>query len=758
MAHLRLAIRLRLAPPDARGDAADESVIAARAITEGDVWLMRRVATAAQARAETVTAAETEAAIARSLAGAIERGSYALRAAASLERSQAGIPTAPARGAELLAPFAAAAPTHGPLLEALADLHDRAGAHAAAVDALEAAANASAVPARKLALYHRAAVLAADRADDEERALAMLEQAAAIDVAYRDVFDRSRTILERKGDRAKLSDLVRRRAAAGGEGAMLVDLHLAEASLREADHDVEAAKEALRAALALAPERVEALRKLAQLCLTSGDHRTAADALIRIARVRKDREELRWVFFTLGDIYDAHIPDPKRAEAAFLRVLKLDSEDLPSMERLAAIYQREQQLPQAADMLDRLAKAEVDPDRVRKHQLALAGVLEASGDARKAEQVLEIARRAGPTELETLRALAEFYTRQRAQTAHAMHLNRAVADFRHALVTDLGDTQAWLGLVEVLGWRGKRDAARAVASVATALGVVDVELSKLLDPSGGAPGAGLRGADGDLDDALAPQALTPSTRSVFRLLGGALEKVVPFDPRSLRAEKLGGKDTALRPIALEIGKWMGVSDVEIWLAPTGRVCMPVSSQPVTLVVGRDLLTADERERVFLLARALRVARSQLTLALRSQPAELAALLAGLVLNFDPNYQLPVGVDHAAAQDFMKRIARQLPRRAQEEIGPHVFEMAGAIEYEPAKLPLAVSELADRAALLMTGNAPAALAALAKLAGEPLGADARARVAAVRRSPESASLVSFALSDAHFEARSRAGLS
>src|SRR6185369_109334 len=134
-------------------------------------------------------------------------------------------------------------------------------------------------------------------------------------------------------------------------------------------------------------------------------------------------------------------------------------------------------------------------------------------------------------------------------------------------------------------------------------------------------------------------------------------------------------------------------DVEIWIAPTaGRVCMPVSSQPVALVVGRDLLSADERERTFLLARALRIAKSQLTLALRAQPVELASLLAGLVLNFDPHYQVPAGVDPAAAQDFMRRVARQLPRRAQEEIGPVVFEMAGAAEYEPTKLPLAVSEL------------------------------------------------------------------
>jgi hypothetical protein len=60
---------------------------------------------------------------------------------------------------------------------------------------------------------------------------------------------------------------------------------------------------------------------------------------------------------------------------------------------------------------------------------------------------------------------------------------------------------------------------------------------------------------------------------------------------------------------------------------------------------------------------------------------------------------------------------------------------------------------------MTGNVPAALSALLKLAGEgTLPADPHARAALVRKSAEAAALVSFAISDPHFEARARAGLS
>ena len=72
----------------------------------------------------------------------------------------------------------------------------------------------------------------------------------------------------------------------------------------------------------------------------------------------------------------------------------------------------------------------------------------------------------------------------------------------------------------------------------------------------------------ELDDLFAPPTLSAPTRAVFRLLGTVLEKVVPFDPRTYRAEKLGGKDTALRPIAMELARWLGITEVDIWLAPT----------------------------------------------------------------------------------------------------------------------------------------------------------------------------------------------
>ena len=66
-------------------------------------------------------------------------------------------------------------------------------------------------------------------------------------------------------------------------------------------------------------------------------------------------------------------------------------------------------------------------------------------------------------------------------------------------------------------------------------------------------------------------------------------------------------------------------------------------------------------------------------------------------------------------------------------------------------------LGDRAALVLTGDTPAAVSGLLKIAGCELTAGPAGRLAAVAGTPEALALVHFAVSDAHFEARAQAGV-
>lgn len=749
-AHVRLARRLRLAGPDAPGDAADDLLVRLASRTELDLWLAPRVLAAARARGNKDLERLAAKRLAALLSGAQERGSARVRAAELLLESS------PDEALELLRDAVHSAPQHPSAARSLAEACEAREAWEDAAQAWETAAAANEVRTQAAELYYRAGRIWEEKANDKDRARAAYELASERDVTHGDLFDRLRGLLEQSGDRERLAELFGQRVAAGGDTPQLVELYVKQAQLYTDASDLAKAKDALRAALALQPERLDALRNLANLCLQDEDYRGAAEVLIRIARIRKEREELRWVFFTLGDIYDRHMPDPRRAEAAFQRVLKLLPQDVPAMERLAAIYERESQLQQAAEMLAELARVDVDPESNRVHRLKLAQIYEQMGDARRAEQVIEEARRNAPTDLAVLRALADFYRRQNAGNAMAMHLNRAVNDFRHALEADLGDAAAWPGLVEVLTWRGDADAASVAASAALALGIVDVEMSKLVDARGAAPGIGAVAASEQLDELLAPQQLPAPTRSVFKIAGEALEKSLPFDMSAYRAEKIGGRDTTIRPIALEVARWFQMPEPQLFVTTAApRVCVPVYSNPVTLLIGSELVgITDDREKLFVLVRAMKIAHAQLSVVVRAQPQEVAALLGGLVSMYDANHRAP-GADPAHTAEAARRLTKNLQRKG--DLGPLVFEMAGRPGYEPARLAMAASEWGNRTALVASGSAPAAFAALAKLSGErELPSDPAARIAMLSRFPEAASLLTFAVSDAHFESRRRAG--
>ncbi|MCS6797487.1 MAG: hypothetical protein NZ898_02970 [Myxococcota bacterium] len=746
-AHARLAVRLRLAPESAAGSAGDEAL--AIAAERGlDAWTARRAAAAPLGVELQSRAVEYLHETARE---ATDRATYALRLAELGARS-----SDPSRALRWLRRACEHVPAHPVAAEKLARALDAAGAAAEAAEAYEAAAASARVPTHVAALRYAAGRIWQDRVGDRDRAIGALSSVVQLDPAHLDAFDRLRALLAETQQDARLADVLAARIAAGGDPASLARWHAELATLHERLGRTEAARESLRALLTLEPDRPAELRKLAELSLLDEDWRGAAEALIRVARLSKDRDELRWCFFHLGDIYDRRIPDVRRAEAAFQRVLKLRPDDVEAMERLARLYRRTGATAQAVQMLEALVHTELDPDRSRTHSLELAATYEPT-DPRRAEAVLEQTRRRAPTDLTVLRAIAEFYERQHAQPALFMHLNRAVADFRHAIETDPTDAAAWHGLVEVLGWRGRRDAARVCASAAATLGITDVSLSQWLDARGGVPGLASVAADPDVDDGIAPALLGRVTRRVFEQADSALDAVLPFDARALRAERLPRGGPLADAIA-EASRWLGLAEVQVLVtAQRPRVMLGVSSQPPTLLVGRELLGAlDPHESVFLVTRALKLAQAHLTAAVRTPPEALSTVLVALVRLFDPTIAT-AGHDPAALDDAARRLGKALSRRTRDELAPLVLEMTGLPGFDPKRLGAAALELADRSALLATGALPAAVGGLLRLAGEDVAPTGpRARLEAIRRVPEAWALLTFAISETHLDLRARAG--
>ena len=756
VAPARLAVRLMLLRAETPGDAVDPLVLQTGARyaenpPRGDHWLARRLFAAANAAGYTNVERDALKAIVAALDGAPQE--QASISVALAERLAAAGEAAAA--AEVLRVAVEKAPEHVTAVESWGRHLAAAGLHSQAAPVLERAGDLAKLDPHKVALYYDAG-REWESHGQSGPALEAFDKAAAIDIDYADLFERTRALLERTGDRERLSTLVQRRLESGGDGPTLVTLWETRARLAEELGDKDAAAAALKKALTIEPQRVQTLKRLAQLTLSEGDWRGAAEALIRIARLRQDREELRWVFFNLGDIYDRHMPDAKRAEAAFRRVLKLVPDDLEALDRLAQLFERELMHDKAIGTLQTLATKEIDPDERRRHRLRLALAHERRGDPRSAEHVLDEARRHDPTDLEILKAMAELYSRQGAQSALSMHLNRAVTEFRQVLTTDPGDVMAWIGMVEVLEWRDRHDAARACAASAMSVGLQDVELSRRVDAHGAIPGAGQAAADAALVELVGPPLLSRACLEVFKLAADAFDKALPFDQRAYRTEKppRGGVD--LREEAMRLAPWFGYTDVQVLITSAApRVCMVVDQRP-TILIGTELANlTNEAERAFLFTRALEVASLQLTVAMRSDPSDLTYLVAGLLRVYDPARDAK-HLEPRRLDDVTKRIAKSLSRRAREPLGPVAYEMGGA-GFDAAALPMAVNQLGNRVALLALGAPSVALNALLKVAGEDASADAlHKRVASLRRAPEAIDLLHFSLSDAYFDARRRTG--
>jgi len=749
---LRVAVyRSEAASDDSAREAIDELVLAWAPTAQLDGWTARQLEAAARRRGDSGLRASAWRAMSEVLDHPMEV------AAARLAEAEATVGAAAAR-AELVAEALTIAPDHPLANEQLARLAEGAGRYEEAARAYEQAAQRSRVPERSKELWYRSGVLWADRLGRTERARAALTVVASSDVTFADTYERLRRIHEESGDERALAGLVAARVDAGGDPATLAGLHLDLARRRLADGSVESARESFRAALALAPQDAAPGDldevALAALAVDVGDWRNAAELLVRVGRGTKDGRRLRWVFATLGDLYDRHLPDPARAAAAFERVLQISPGDRDALSRLARLYETSGRWDAAADAHRQLVAGEIDPERERGHRLAWARALERSGALGNAEEVLRSLAADRPEDVEVRQTLLALYRKTGDDEAAASQLEHVFDDLRRQVESDPGRQDLWRALSDALAEAGRTDAAACAASAAAALGVVDATLSARLDGRGGAPPLGPRACAPDLDHLLAPRGLDDATRAVLALAEDAFDRVAPFDLRSARAERL--RDSTWTGELREVASWFGAGEPTAWVSDAlPRVCAPLGPGP-TLLVGRELLRiTGPDERAFLFARAIKVAVSRLSFVVRSSPDDVALAIGGLVRSFLPDDPL-AAARGARTAEMSKRLARYLPRRTRARLDERIGAMARA-RIDPRRLGLAASQLGDRVALAALGSVPVAYGAMLKLAGV-LGArdDWARRMDALHSVPEAAALVSYAISDSYFEARRRAG--
>jgi len=617
-----------------------------------------------------------------------------------------------------------------------------------AASAHEIAADSSTSPTR--ASFHRlraAARLVTIGALDDARNI--LDAARAADPRNADVLTALVEIHERRNDARAALDAVGARIALGGTPESLATANELRGRLAERVGDSTLAREAYAAALVASPDDTSVLRRAADLALADGDGRTAIDFLIRLARIERGRDELKRIFLELGDSYERLLPDARRAEASYRRVLQLDATHERANARLVAVLASGGNVDDALTVADQFEHAAPDSPVPMQLRFSVARAIEKSGDARKAEHLLEDLRKRAPTYVPLVLELADFYARQGARPALAMHLGRAAAEMRRAF-EEASTRENLECLVEVQRRRGRADTFACTSSAAAAVGLTTdatgAPLATFVEP------LGRRARSNEIDDLVAPRVLTESTRAALRLASESIERAFPLDQRPFKVEK-APRDSTLRTEARAVAEWFGFDDVQVLMTPVApRICVPVSAHPLTIIVGTDLPNASTpEERTFLFVRAAKIAASGLAFAMRLPAPQVVVAMHALVRANDPNHQ-PDGVDRAAVEETAARLARHLPKG---ELHALCIEMASRPEFDPARFGVAAAEWADRVALLATGKPSAALAGLIHLAGQNFAEAAfDRRVALLRGTPEAFGLLSFALADTHAEARTR----
>jgi tetratricopeptide (TPR) repeat protein len=742
-AHARLAARIRIR--SGAWSSVGELVAGALAQEPPRLWALRMLEAQARASDDSATTLAVTQKLQERVERAADKATLMLRAAEAAARlgqlEQAQLSLERALGL---------VPEHLVVLTTLAEVLEARGDFRASARALEALGDASTIDAHKVSAWHQAGVLWLDKGNDPERGRDALERAVALDVTNEDAVVRLQALYVASGEREKLAGLLERRLSHTTDPEERVALEVTRGRALADVGERDQAKAALAAALDANPDHVEALAAFAELCSLEGDWSAAEQAYIRLVRHLPEPARQAQIYRKLGELYDTALPNAERAELAYREVLKRDAEDGDTISRLVQVLGRRGMADKAVELQTEFLGRATTPEAKRDRTLALALVVEQlANDRKKAEAILDKARKELPLDHTVLRALIEMHQRANEQRAASMLLDRAATDARRALATGRFDPALFEMLAAVAELRGASDASSLAMATLRALSGEDMPVT----PTGQAAG------DVRLDDQLAPDLVSPALRGLLKKAGDVLDAAFSVDLRALKAAPLPVASAAFVGFVQNVAQSFGLRGLEVLASPAlGPVCMPVSTNPPVLVFGQSLLDhADDAARFFLLMRCLKVMQGRASALSRTPPIELPAVMSAFLSLFASNWE-PQGVDAKKLTDAKAKIQSAMRGRLDDDVPVLALEVIGSLGNRMSQLGTAVHQWGNRTGLLAVGSPNAALRGLAlvagQLAGPPAGPE---RVKWVVRNPEARDLAVFSVSEPYAEARARLGI-
>jgi tetratricopeptide (TPR) repeat protein len=653
------------------------------------------------------------------------------------------------------------APEHLVVLSMRAELLERQGRAAEAAEAFETlAATSQCQPWRVEALY-RAALLWLDRLEDRERAIAALEEAAAVGLPHAGVQERLRAL--------RPAGVPESDAPAAGLDAETPELARA-LELRAAGQIAEA-RAALDPLLARRSDHVEALHLSAALLLDSGEPKAAERRWRQIEALPLPRSQRLRVLRALAGLYERALADPERARRVYREILAEDVEDdatrrklvksasdalqlrqplsdgsaaraEPFPHELAAL--RQEAIQQQRELMLRAA----DDDQRRQTLLELVPLLEHNAEAqREAETLLEQAHRTWPDNPQVLAAQVEHYRRLgNANTARVL-IERAVHGARNAVLAGRLEPALFRTLEQAARLGGDAEGSRLAQAALAALEARTLRLA----------GAGARAGQQRFDDLIAPAPLSSGFRRLLYGAGAAIERAYAADPSSMNLTPMPQSQAAqVRSVAAAFG----VQELRVAISDeVGCDCISLYGSPTLIVFGRALLAHENpRFRDFLLLRSLKIAQVNAWALSRMSATELWSAVVGFLACFSPPWRAE-GQDAQRLVTARNRIRPHVTATLNRELTAMTAALTSNIVPQAAQLGDALWRWASRVALFGVGELGVALDGLAAAAtGRPaLPKDLEGRIRWIAGSSSARDLVGYSISEAYTEARRRAGL-
>ena len=706
------------------------------------LWALRRQLTFALAKGDWVTVSSIQSRLAERPSYAGDATALILRTAESAKQQQ--------HWDEALTRLKAAleiTPDHVVALSLLAAWQLQRGELSSAADGFEQLAQACADPGHKESALSRASELWTS-VGDGSRAEFALEQLLTINPRNAAATERLSHIYRSSSAYDRLAALIERQLEYTQDVVERAHLQVERARcLLSLDLTI-AADKALEPALHAFPDNIDALEVKADIAVAVDDRHEAEFTYTRLIQLATEPRKQAELYRKLGALYEHSKEQADAAETAYQRLLQIIPSDNGALAALVRLCIARGDTTEAIRLQTELVDSTENAQDQRVRLIELSKIYETGAlDRRRAEEILEKARRKWQNDSGLLRAFAEFYQRTADSAALQVLLERSTTEARRALHTGRFEVAFFEVLATVAALRDQQESAQVAEAVANALRGAPTEL----------PGVGLVAADTRFDEVLAPELLNLPLRAMLQRTGWALDAASPYDLRTLQIVALSDTDPMLFDHVQELASHFDLTGLSIWVSPAiGPVCIPVQSRPPVLVVGGKLLeTKQQNLQDFLLIRAMKTLQTHTACLARAAAVDLWPLLAAYLGVFLPDWQ-PAGVDARRLEDTKQTVRNALGSAFAHDTSALAQDVVVALGNRASQVGEAVNEWGSRTALMALGDPANALEALAlgsSTVALPKGG-VQERVKWINRHPEVRNLTIFAVSDGFLQLHSQ----